>query len=96
MLKRWFNRWFVTRYSFELLKAQLDEVLYQSDRLARDRINLQNEVAALGREGLALFRERLRERQRMFQGNQEQLSVMRTGYPKLGDLYVKKYIKELE
>jgi hypothetical protein len=91
-LVNFLNKWFVQRRDFEMVKAQLDEVLYQADRLNRDRTALQKEVEVLERQALELFKNRLDQRRRMFPGNpQEQLSVLRTAYPRLGDLYIKQY-----
>jgi hypothetical protein len=92
MLTRWLSRWYTPTKQYAYLQDELQDTIKAYDNLSRNYAVLQQEFNKLERQALELFKNRLDQRRKMFpSSSQEQLSVMRTAYPRLGDLYIKQY-----
>ena len=89
---KWFNDRYVKRADYDILRDELNDTLKAYENLSLGCRGLQTEIELLERQALELFKCRLKERERMFGTTAEQFSVMRTAYPRLGDLYAKRYL----
>lgn len=92
---KWFNDRYVKRADYDILRDELNDTLKAYENLSLGCRGLQTEIELLERQALELFKLRLEHRYALFGKSEEQFSVMRTSYPNLGDLYVKRYRPEL-
>lgn len=89
---------FVSRAKYESLEREFRSIALERDILSAKNLGLiaalenrTKEVNDLERMGLELFKARLEHRFSLFGRSEEQFSVLRTAYPKLGDLYSRRY-----